>query len=145
MLTVRSGYAILALACLNSRQGQWVLVQEIADRTDIPKPYLHKILHALGKCGLIHTKRGYHGGMALSRPAAQITLLDVVQAVEGEKWSKRCLLGLAECSDERACPTHDFWKTERKRIEDKLKKITLAKVADYESKGNGRLKALADL
>ena len=97
MLTVRTGYAVLALACLHGSEDRWVLAQEIADRTNVPKPYLHKILHALGKSGVIQTKRGYRGGMALSRPSSEISVFEVVQAVEGRKWKDRCLLGLAEC------------------------------------------------
>ncbi len=146
MLTVRSGYAILALACLHGNADRWVLAQEIAARTNIPKPYLHKILHALGKAGVIQTKRGYRGGISLSKPADEFTILDLVNVVEGTNWTKRCLLGLSECSDARACPTHEFWKCTRVTIEDKLNSITLADVADFESgKEDGRLKNVADI
>jgi Rrf2 family iron-sulfur cluster assembly transcriptional regulator len=145
MLTVRTGYAILALACLHDNEDRWVLAQEIASRSDIPKPYLHKILHALGKAGVIQTKRGYRGGMSLSKPAEEITLFDLVKAVEGSRWMNRCLLGLSECSDERACPTHAFWSEQRKLIEKKLKSINLAEVAEFESHENGRLKSLSQV
>lgn len=145
MLTVRTGYAILALACLHGQDDRWVLAQEIASRTDIPKPYLHKILHALGKAGVIQTKRGYRGGMSLSKPADEINLFELVQAVEGSAWMNRCLLGLAECSEERACPTHEFWAGQRKLIEEKLKSISLAHVAEFESRENGRLKSIEDV
>ena len=145
MLTVRTGYAILALACLHGREGQWVQVRDIADCTHTPKPYLHKILHALGRSGLIRSKRGYRGGISLSRPSAQITLMDVAEAVEGRNWTKRCLLGLEECSDERACPIHEFWSAQKKQIEAKLTQTTLADVAAQESKKEGRLENIADL
>ena len=145
MLTVRTGYAILALACLHGHEDRWVLAQEIAARTDIPKPYLHKILHALGKAGVIQTKRGYRGGMSLSKPADQVNLFDLVEAVEGTGWMNRCLLGLAECSEERACPTHEFWDGQRKLVEEKLKSINLADVAAFESRENGRLKSVEEV
>ena len=145
MLTVRTGYAILALACLRGSEDRWVLAQEIADRTKVPKPYLHKILHALGKSGVIQTKRGYRGGMALSRPAEEISVFEVVRAVEGSKWQDRCLLGLAGCSDERACPMHDFWTEEKTKIEGKLRDLSLAQVAEFEGRDNGRLKKISEL
>lgn len=145
MLTVRSGYAILALASLHGSEDRWVLAQEIAARTDIPKPYLHKILHALGKAGVIQTKRGYRGGMSLSKPADQMDLFSLVEAVEGNGWMNRCLLGLSECCEERACPTHEFWSQQRKLIEEKLKSITLADVAKFESRENGRLKSVEEV
>jgi len=145
MLTVRTGYAILALACLRGSENRWVLAQEIADRTNVPKPYLHKILHALGKSGVIQTKRGYRGGMALSRPAEEISVFEVVQSVEGLKWQNRCLLGLAECTDERGCTMHEFWTEEKEKIEQKLRDLSLAQVADFEGREQGRLKKIMAL
>ncbi len=145
MLSVRTGYAVLALACLHNCEGQWVLVRDIADCTHTPKPYLHKILHALGRSGLIRSKRGFRGGISLSRPSAQITLMDVVEAVEGRSWTQRCLLGLGKCSDERDCPIHEFWSAQKNRIEAKLRQTTLADVAAQESKEKGRLENIADL
>ena len=145
MLSSKTGYAILARACMVSDKQDWVKVEDIAKRADIPQPYLHKILHALGKSGFIKTKRGYRGGVALSRPANEITLLDIVEAVQGEEWMHRCLLGLAECSDERSCPVHEFWKGEKENIIAKMKEITLDQVAEFEDKSGGRLKSIADI
>ncbi len=145
MLTIRTGYAVLALACLHGNEDRWVLAQEIATRADIPKPYLHKILHALGKAGVIKTKRGYRGGMSLAKPAKKINLFDLAEAVEGSKWMNRCLLGLSECSDERACPTHEFWTKQRRLVAKKLKSINLAQVADFEGRSNGRIKSLDEV
>jgi len=83
MLSKRTGYAILALACMIDKKQGWYKVEDIAKQADIPRPFLHKIILALGKSGLVTTKRGLHGGMALARPANQITLLDVAEAVQG--------------------------------------------------------------
>ena len=104
-LSQTTGYAILALSCLVDAEDRWVLSREIAARTGIPQPYLSKILHALGRSGLIEAKRGYCGGIALARPARQIRISDVAEAVEGPKWLPECMLGLSECSDLRCCPT----------------------------------------
>ena len=145
MLSIRTGYAILALACMTSDKQDWYKVEDISNRGDIPKSYLHKILHALGKSGLVNTKRGPQGGMALSRPADQITLLDIVEAVQGEEWMHCCLLGLAECSDERSCPVHEFWKGEIENIKDRMKQTTLDQVAEFEGKEGGRLKSIEEI
>jgi Rrf2 family protein len=130
-LTHTTGYAILAMSCLEQPDGSWVLSREIAESAGIPRPYLAKILNALSRSGLIKTKRGYRGGVALARPAERISLMDVVEAVEGRAWMPRCLLGLRECGDERACPTHEFWKQERDKIEQTLRRITLIEVARF--------------
>jgi Rrf2 family protein len=138
-LTQTTGYAILALTCLEGGEDQWVLSRDIATATGIPGPYLSKILHALGRSGLIRAKRGYRGGFTLARPASRISLLDVAEAVEGRNWMPQCLLGLTVCSQIRACPTHAFWKREQARIEEELRKITLAQVADFERRSGGVL------
>ena len=112
-LSQTTGYAVLALSCLDGCGDRWVLAKNISECTGISLPYLSKMLHALTGSGVIVAKRGYRGGFQLAQPADQITLLEVVEAVEGQAWMPRCLLGLDECSDQRACPTHEFWKKQR--------------------------------
>jgi Rrf2 family iron-sulfur cluster assembly transcriptional regulator len=130
---------------MKNEKQDWFKVEDIATRTDIPKHYLRKIVHALGKTGLFKTKRGHHGGVALARPANQITLLDIATAVQGEKWMDRCLLGLAGCSDERNCPVHEFWSVKKEIIRESMKQITLDQVAVFESKPGGRLKSIEEI
>lgn len=138
-LSQTTGYAILALSCLEGCRDRWVLAKTIAECTGVPLPYLSKTLHALTGSGLVLAKRGYRGGFQLGRPADQITLLEVAEAVEGRKWLPVCLLGLEECSDQRGCPTHAFWTKKRARIEKELKRLTLRDVAEFERKRGTRL------
>jgi len=140
-LSQTAGYGILALSCLD--QEQWVLTQHIADRTGVPKAYLAKILHLLARARLILAKRGYRGGFRLAREAEQISLLDIVESVDGASWIGGCLLGLEECTDERACPTHEFWKKERGRIRACLERISLRDVAKFEQRRGARSRLLA--
>jgi len=130
-----TGHAIRAMCCLDRSKDRLVRARQIADCTGMPKPYLSKILHALGRSGLITTKRGRRGGFALARPAWQISLLDIVEAVEGTAWQEGCLLGISECTDERSCPTREFWKVERERIRAELARLTLVKVSEFEAAG----------
>jgi len=145
MLSNKTGYAVLALACMTSDKQDWYKAEDIAKRADIPKPYLHKILHALRKSGFIKTKRGYGGGMALSYPANQITLLEIVEAVQGEEWLGNCLLGLGGCSDEKGCPVHDIWAIEKEKIRESVKQITLDQVAVSKGRPKGRLKSVKEI
>lgn len=131
-LSQTAGYAVLALSCLRDPGGEPTLVQDVADRTGIPKPYLSKLMNILGRKGIVKTKRGNQGGVVLAKAAAEITLDQIQELVEGTDWRDACVLGLSHCSDERACPAHDFWKTERDRIFHVLKEITLAEVAAFE-------------
>jgi Rrf2 family protein len=109
-----------------------MLAKDIAERTGVPGPYLSKIMHALGKANLIRTKRGYKGGFVLTRPAREIAVLDVVQAVDGESALGGCLLGLTACADDRACPAHAFWKVQRAKIQARLAKLSLRDIATFE-------------
>lgn len=128
-LSQTTGYAILALGCIASWKGQRVLARQVQKCTGISMPYLRKLLYALGKAGLIETKRGYRGGLVLARPAEKITLLDVVQAVEHENPLPDCLLGLPGCCEAVPCPMRNFWEKERARIKAKLGRITIAQAA----------------
>lgn len=131
-LSQTAGYAILALSDLALCGDEWRLAVDIATSTGVPRPYLSKILNALVRARLIRAKRGYRGGFMLARSSDQVRLLDIVDAVDGRAWMGRCLLGLEECSDERACPTHEFWKAERARIAECLARLTLRDVAKHE-------------
>ena len=127
------GHAILALSCLQScSSGRWRLSRDIAACTDISPPYLAKILHVLGGAGLVEAKRGYRGGYALAREATEISLFDVADAMDAGITELRCILGLSQCSDKRACPAHDMWTRQRGEVIGLLKKVTIADVAAFE-------------
>ena len=143
-LSQTTGYAILALTCLEETQGCWLKAREIAECTGIPMPYLSKLLHRLGLAGIVDAKRGTFGGYALAVPAEETSLMHIVEAVEGESGLPKCLLGLEDCSDERACPTHQFWSKERAKIEAKLSKITLKDVARFERRHGDRHESCGD-
>jgi len=132
-----SSYAIAALSRLADATETWTLASELCADTGIPGPYLSKILHLLGKARLILSKRGYKGGFMLARSPSVISVLEVVEAVEGPDCLGECLLGQAVCSDDRACPTHEFWKTERERIRELLAALTLETVAQFEQAHRG--------
>jgi|CXWL01.1.fsa_nt_gi Rrf2 family protein len=133
------GYAISALARLAGPDGTWTLAKDIASAAEIPKAYLSTILNTLARAGLIKAKRGYRGGFTLAKSAEKISVLHVVEAVEGRAWRERCLLGLSQCSDERACASHAFWKIQREQIEKFLRSLTLAQVAEFENQYQAQL------
>ncbi len=127
-----SSYAISALSLLAQRGERWVLLSELAAAAGAPAPYLSKLLHRLARSGLVRTKRGYKGGYSLARPAKALSALEVIEAVEGPDPLCECLLGREFCTDERACPTHRFWKVERGRIRALLADLSLDAIAEFE-------------
>ena len=137
-LNQTAGYAVLALGLMPDPGNQPVLVRDIAEAADIPKPYLSKLVHQLAARGLIDTRRGYKGGVTLARPAAEITLVEIAEAVGGHPMKYPCVLGLAECSDECACPLHEFWCETIDRVHQKLSETTLADTAKFQCEQHAR-------
>jgi len=128
------GYAITALSYIAAAGGRSVLVKDIAQATDIPPAYLAKLVHALGKRGVVTTQRGVGGGVVLSRPATEISLFELAAALEDPLVEPRCLLGNAICSNERNCPAHAYWAEQREKIHEYLKTTRVADIAAFEAK-----------
>lgn len=133
MLSQGVGYAISALSFLAAAGGRSLLVKDIAAATGIPPAYLAKIVHALGKRGVVATQRGVGGGVTLARPATEISLFDLAVALQDPVVEPMCLLGGAVCSDERACPAHEFWKLQRAGIHSYLQATRVSDVAAFEA------------
>jgi Rrf2 family protein len=122
------GYAVHALGYVANSEGKLCLIRDIAQRTGIPKPYLAKITNQLSRKGVLAAKRGYRGGIFLARAPEDVSLLEIVQAIEGENWIGQCMLGLGDCAAQKVCPTHEFWQDLRKNVEGILNQTTLEDV-----------------
>lgn len=134
MLSQGVGYAITALGCIAAGEGRSVLVKDIAERGNIPAPYLAKIINALAKRGIVKTQRGVGGGVLLARPPGEISLRELCVALDDPSVLESCMLGNAQCSDERACPAHTFWCQKRAQISEFLASTTVADVAAFEAR-----------
>lgn len=132
MLSQAVGYAASALGYIAASGGKSVLVKDIAEACGIPAPYLAKIIHSLSKSGIVLTQRGIGGGVTLAKPPEQLRLWDLCEAMNDPIIYQRCMLGTAQCSDERACPAHAFWKQHRAEHVEFLKQTTIAHVAEFE-------------
>jgi len=125
-LSQTTGYAIRALGCLHQQSSPAQLIRDIAKCAGIPKPYLARIINRLAHRGLVKAKRGYTGGIALARPSEQISLLQIVEAVEGPNWISPCLLHMEGCGHPQACPTRKVWQQVSQQLRAALNKATLA-------------------
>ncbi len=83
--------------------------QEIADRQNIPAPFLAKIVSRLSLSGLVITHRGAGGGVSLARPASEISLLQVIEALDGPVQLNRCVIEPSACPRDSHCPVHHIW------------------------------------
>lgn len=126
------GYLIKALSCVPDPGNPPARVGDIAKATGIPRPYLAKLVHILGKSGALETIRGRRGGIRLTKPASEWTLHQLIELFEGADVFERCLLGLTTCDDKEACPSHEFWKSMRETISHRLREITLDDVRHFQ-------------
>ena len=98
-------YALRAAVWLAAHQDRPQTNHQIAAATLVPAGYLAKVMQSLGRAGLATAQRGKGGGFALARPATQVSVLEVVNAVEPFQRIKQCPLGI-EAHGSRLCPLH---------------------------------------
>lgn len=129
-LTKRSDYALRAMLYL-AKQGEekFILSKEIAAEQDIPPKFLPQILVELSRAGLVYTVRGAQGGVRLSRPASEISIKEILEAIEGPLLLSRCLSYKEECRLESACPIKPIWARTQKEILEVWQKTSLQELA----------------
>lgn len=131
MFSRSAEYAVRAMVFLAGQpSGKLTGAREISDSEQIPAPFLWKILQNLARQKLIRSFKGVRGGYELARPAADITLENIVQATDGGNLVEGCVLGLSECSEENPCPLHSSWKEVRAKLTEMLEETTLADLAE---------------
>jgi len=106
-----STYGIRAVAYMASHnERSAVPVREISERLQIPAAFLTKVMQRLASAGIVQTTRGYGGGVTLSRPAYEITLKQVIQAIEGEGAFEQYWLGIAREHMLQIPEFHNKWQ-----------------------------------
>jgi Rrf2 family iron-sulfur cluster assembly transcriptional regulator len=137
MLSKSCEYGLRATLYLASLDHDgYVSIGTISDELDISFPFLTKIFQKLNDAGLLTSQRGPKGGVALTKPADEVTLHDIVVAIDGDDLFRECVLGLPNCGEAEPCPLHDEWTEERSRVEKMFQTATLAELPDV------RLRAL---
>lgn len=109
---------------------RYVSIQTISDGLDIGESFLTKVFQQLNDAGLLASKRGRGGGVALTRPPGKISLYEIVVAIDGNDLFHECVLGLPGCGEAEPCPIHDHWTDERDRMKATFQATTLAEVPD---------------
>jgi Rrf2 family protein len=104
-------------------------LHDIGEAQDIPESFLAKILQSLVRSGLAVSRRGARGGFALARPADQITLRDVIEAVDGPISLNQCVLWPEDCERSDGCAAHQAWLRAQAQLMDVLGTVTLRSLA----------------
>ncbi|ARA93775.1 hypothetical protein AWN76_011765 [Rhodothermaceae bacterium RA] len=114
MLSRRCSYGLQAVLFLASQeQGAYIPIQHISERLGLSSHFMTKVLQHLTHHGLLRSLRGPHGGVALARPPGQITLKEIITAIDGPDLFEACVLGLPGCGEQKPCPLHEAWKEVR--------------------------------
>jgi Rrf2 family protein len=125
-ITRETDYAIRCVYYLACKGGEVTMVDEIAQQMCSPKSFLAKILQKLAKADLVKSYRGVKGGFQLSRKPKEITLLDVIEAIQGPVVMNVCALDKKMCKFSGTCSIHPVWVDARKQVERLLRKRTFA-------------------
>jgi len=121
-ITRQADYALRAMVYLSRIEpNQRAATKKIAEVQKIPPSFLAKIISQLSIAGLIHTSRGAHGGVVLSRPAAEISLLEVVEAIDGPIALNECTVAPGNCEMADDCPLHQIWQETQDELVSKLR------------------------
>ena len=125
-LTTKGRYAVTAMLDLALHyEREPINLADISGRQAISLSYLEQLFSRLRKQGLVESARGPGGGYMLARPSTQITIADVVHAVDESVDATKCG-GQKNCHGEDRCLTHDLWEDLSRQISSFLSGITLA-------------------
>ena len=109
-ITRQADYALRAMLYLtNLEPNQRAATSQIAQEQKIPPSFLAKIISQLSIAGLIHTSRGARGGVSLARQPEDISILEVVEAIDGPLSLNECTQNPSACPFGDSCPLHSLW------------------------------------
>jgi len=141
-LTKRGDYAVRAmLALARAPGGQLLSVRRIAEEMVIPVRFLPQVMGDLAAAGLVEATTGRAGGYRLARPASEVTLLDVVEAVEGDSRRRTCVLRGGPCGLDGFCDVHDVFFAAQDAM---LQALARARLTDLPVRRGGQLPDVAE-
>jgi Rrf2 family protein len=128
-ITRQADYAIRAILYLaeNEKKGR-APTNLIAEAKHIPPSFLAKIISQLSVAGLVNTSRGARGGVTLARPSSEVTLLEVIEAIDGPISINECALDLSVCQFGKECLVGPVWCRLQEELVTRLREITFNKL-----------------
>jgi Rrf2 family protein len=128
LVTRETDYAVRTVLYLARNGSRLASVTEIAHAMHIPKSFLAKLLQRLVRSHLLMSSRGVNGGFQLAQKPSEITLLSIMEAVQGPAGINVCAIDSRRCRMSTACVVHPVWVEIRKEVEKRLKRETIAKL-----------------
>lgn len=118
-------YALRAMVCLANGESAVQTRSQLVEQTKVPSAYLAKVMREMNRAGLVTAQRGVNGGFQLARDAGEITLLEVVNAVDPLPRIRTCPLGI-KSHGSRLCGLHQYLDDSMSDLEKRLSEKTLA-------------------
>jgi len=135
MISKTCQYAVRAMIHLAGLEGEGFFpTRELAENSGTTFFFLGKILGRLRRKGLVRSQKGPRGGVKLGRPPGRISLLEIVEAVDGPGFKEQCFLGLPGCGRGTVCAVHGAWAEVREAYVAMLATITLKALAEERKK-----------
>ena len=126
-LSTRSTYGMRAMLALAGHAGQGpMMVREIAEQQALPATYLEQLMVLLRKSSLVTATRGAHGGYLLARSPREMTMAEIIEALEGPLSLADCPHGSGCCGRPEQCALHDVWDEASRTLHQLFAGITLA-------------------
>ncbi len=123
-------YALQAVLYLALKpEGERTSIRELAGQLEIPHHFLAKILQNLTYKGLLVSQKGPSGGFALAKSSKEISLFDIVRAIDGVGLTTSCVMGFPECSGKDPCAVHEMWAKMRENLQVMLADKNIAQMA----------------
>jgi len=132
--STKTEYGVRAAIDLAQCRGEQTTFQAIAERQDIPPKFMPQIMRDLAKARLVVTTRGFRGGVKLARSPQEITLLAVIEAIEGPIAVYRCLIALSACPRAPHCSVRPVWMRGQEAMLSVFERTPLSELA-RDSKG----------
>jgi Rrf2 family cysteine metabolism transcriptional repressor len=130
-LSTRARYGTKALLELALHQNEEIVpLKEIAQRQDIPLPYLEQLIGRLVQAGIVRSTRGIGGGVSLVKPPHQVSLSEVIMLLEGSLAPVDCLNHPDSCPHSGHCVTRSLWNEVGEAISGVLESVTLQDLAE---------------
>ncbi len=117
-------YAISAIIAISKHPSDVISAAELSRSLNCPAAYLSQILAKLKAPGILGSQRGLNGGVFLARPLKEISVYDVIAAIDGEVFFSSCFMGIEGCGHIEPCPFHNFWSVKRGEIKNWLEQTS---------------------
>lgn len=126
MLAISTKYALKVLQQLATTPDEFVSIDSLSKESDVPGPYLSKIMKALADREVVVTKKGFNGGVMLPRKNVKLSFYDICEALDDPVVQDRCFLSKKKCGGDSPCALHAEWSVMKKKIHAFLTRSKLA-------------------